>query len=187
MRFFDAHTHIHFATYRDDSREVIARALAAGVWLNTVGTQRDTSRRAVEIANQYPEGVYATVGLHPIHTSQSFHDPEELDTPGSENDNPKATPGLFYCSQEHWNKGFAGRGEEFDVEYYEQLARDSKVVAIGECGVDYYGSEERGAPSEGGSAFGGKREKKLKAGKCRRCYCPAIMRKSPSGGESIND
>lgn len=117
--YFDAHTHAHFAAFKDDSREVIQRALAANVWMINVGTQRDTSARAVEVAHQYPKGVYATVGLHPIHTDASYHDAKELGA----NENAK---------------GFTSRGEEFDYAYYKKLAEDSKVVAIGECGLDYY-------------------------------------------------
>ena len=116
MKLFDCHTHVHFAAFEKDYREAIRRALDVGIKMITVGTQRDTSRRAVEVANEYPNGVYAAVGLHPVHTEKSYHDPKELGG----------------------GAGFTSRGEEFDYEYYKKLAADSKVVAIGECGLDYY-------------------------------------------------
>jgi len=124
-KFFDAHTHVNFSAFRDDWKAVVRRALDKSVWFNTVGTQKDTSRRAVEIANEYPEGIYATVGLHPIHTSKSFYDASELGAPSTGS------------GQGSEIKGFMSRGEEFDYEYYKKLALDPKVVAIGECGLDY--------------------------------------------------
>ena len=127
----DIHTHTQFAAFKDDWKEVIDRALANNVWLVNVGTQKDTSRRAVEIANEFKAGVYATVGLHPIHTSKSYHDEQELGSPStSSGQNLKGV------------EGFVSRGEEFDYEYYKKLAQDSKVVGIGECGFDYYRLEE---------------------------------------------
>ncbi len=143
MPFFDSHTHVQFAAFASDSRETIARALKAGVWLINVGTQIDTSRRAVEVAREYSEGVYATVGLHPIHTSKSFHDAQELGLPAQAGDTPDA-------------KGFTSRGEDFDYDAYKELAADPKVVAIGECGLDYYrGAQnvERGAQDKQKNAF----------------------------------
>lgn len=119
MRFIDCHTHAHFSAFDKDSKEVIDRALANNVWLINVGTQKDTSRRAVEVAREYKEGVYATVGLHPTHTARSYHDAQELG--GGEA-----------------AKAFTSRGEEFDYGYYLELAKDPKVVGIGECGLDYY-------------------------------------------------
>lgn len=116
-KYFDAHGHPNFIAYKDDRDEVIQRALDAGVWMNVVGTQKDTSRKAVEIAEKYDEGVYAIVGLHPIHTSKSYHDEEELGEEGKE---------------------FTSRGETFDFDYYRKLAAHPKVVGIGECGLDYY-------------------------------------------------
>ncbi len=113
---FDVHTHVQFAVFKDDYGAVIQRALDKNIWLVNVGTQKDTSAKAVEIAKEFPEGVYAAVGLHPIHTEKSYHDPQEL---GGE-------------------KGLVSREEDFDYEYYKKLAKDSKVVAIGECGLDYY-------------------------------------------------
>ncbi|MBI2640304.1 MAG: TatD family hydrolase [Candidatus Sungbacteria bacterium] len=116
---FDVHTHVQFAAFKDDADSVIRRALDAGVWLVNVGTQADTSAKAIDLAEKYPEGAYATVGLHPLHTEKSHHDAQELGT------TEKALE-------------FTSRGEEFDYEYYKKLAVHPKVVAIGECGLDYY-------------------------------------------------
>ena len=121
--FFDAHAHPNFAAFGKDRDEVIQRALDAGVLVNVVGTQKDTSKAAVELAERY-EGVYATIGLHPIHTGKSFHDEEEL--------------GPSFAEASEGKTGFTSRGEEFDYKYYRKLALHPKVVAIGECGLDYY-------------------------------------------------
>lgn len=123
MKLVDAHTHVQFHAFEADSREVIERAFNAGVWLINVGTQIDTSRKAIALAESYSEGVYAAIGLHPIHTSKSFHDAQEL-------------------GEETGANGFTSRGEEFDSNVYLELAANSKVVAIGECGLDYYRLEK---------------------------------------------
>ncbi|PJC65491.1 MAG: hydrolase TatD [Candidatus Colwellbacteria bacterium CG_4_9_14_0_2_um_filter_50_12] len=115
----DVHTHVQFAAYASDYREVVRRALDDGTWLVNIGTQRDTSAKAVEIAEGYPEGVYAAIGLHPVHTEKSFRDEQELG--GGEA-----------------VKAFTSRGEEVDADFYIKLGRNNKVVAVGECGLDYY-------------------------------------------------
>ena len=69
------------------------------------------------MAREYKEGVYAIIGLHPIHTGASYHDKKELGEEGAE---------------------FTSRGEIFDKEKYKELLKDPKVLAIGECGLDYY-------------------------------------------------
>lgn len=120
MNYFDAHTHTNFVAYDEDRDAVIKRSLDAGVGMNVVGTQLDTSRSAVALAEQY-EGVYATIGLHPVHTAKSYHDTKELGEGGKE---------------------FTSRGEVFDIAAYEALAQSSKVIAIGECGLDYYRVDE---------------------------------------------
>ena len=77
MKYFDAHTHTNFVAYNDDREATILRARDAGVGMNIVGTQFDTSKAAVALAEKY-DNVYATIGLHPIHTSKSYHDEKEL-------------------------------------------------------------------------------------------------------------
>ena len=118
-RLIDVHTHVQFAAYTNDMDAVIKRSLSNGVWLVSVGTQKDTSAKAVEVAEKYKEGVYATIGLHPIHTEKSYHDTKEL--------------GEGVAAKE-----FTSRGEDFDYEYYKKLGGSAKVLAVGECGLDYY-------------------------------------------------
>ena len=116
-KYIDIHSHVNFKAFDEDRDEVIRRALGNDTWVINVGTQIDTSKKAVEIAHQYEQGVYAIIGLHPIHTGASFHDEKELGEGGVE---------------------FASRGEIFDKEKYLELLRDPKVVGVGECGLDYY-------------------------------------------------
>lgn len=118
-RLIDAHTHVQFAAYENDMETVIKRSLDNDIWLVNIGTQKETSAKAVDIANSYKEGVYAAIGLHPIHTERSYHDTQEL---GSGDAVEEIT----------------SRGEKFDYDYYLQLGKNQKVLAIGECGLDYY-------------------------------------------------
>ncbi|MCR4325356.1 MAG: TatD family hydrolase [Patescibacteria group bacterium] len=120
MKYFDAHTHTNFVAYDEDRDAVIRRAKDVGVGMNIVGTQYDTSKAAVELAEKY-DHVYATIGLHPIHTSRSYHDEKELGEGGKE---------------------FTSRGEQFDAARYEELGKSKRVIAIGECGLDYYRVDE---------------------------------------------
>src|SRR3989338_5427348 len=123
--FIDIHSHINFNAFKDDADAVIQRTLDGSVWTILVGSQIDTSRRAVMYAEKYPEGVYAAVGLHPIHLSDAYVDAKEIDA--GEN-----VP------------GFQTRVERFSYDAYRPLAQHPKTVAIGECGLDYYRIMEHG-------------------------------------------
>jgi len=61
----DTHAHIHDPRFDSDRDAVIERARNAGVdVMVTVGTDLDTSRAAISLAEQYAF-IYATVGVHP--------------------------------------------------------------------------------------------------------------------------
>ncbi|HOZ36993.1 MAG TPA: TatD family hydrolase [bacterium] len=111
----DSHAHVNFNAYKDDGDAVIRRSLDQDIWLINVGSQYDTSKHALEIANQYDEGVYAAIGLHPIHLSHTEVDEEEIH--------------------------FQTREEQFDENKYQALIdadKNHKIVAVGEIGLDYY-------------------------------------------------
>lgn len=107
----DTHCHVHFNAYKNDSDEVIRRALAEKVAMIAVGTQSTTSKNAIATAEKY-DGVWASVALHPNHLYEMYID--EAESP------------------------FRSREEDFDSAYYRALALHTKCVAIGECGIDYF-------------------------------------------------
>lgn len=95
----DTHCHLNFKAFEKDYDQVIKEAFEAGVTkIINVGTKIDSSKRAVELSEQY-ENLYAIVGVHPHHADK------------------------------------IEKGWEIELE---QLAKHPKVVAIGECGMDYY-------------------------------------------------
>jgi len=112
----DTHAHLNFNSFKDDLEKVIGRCLAENIWVVNVGTKYETSRRAVEIAEKYKKGVFAAIGLHPIH----------LET------------GLVKIKMDSDEGNFSPKGESFEKERYKKLAKSKKVVAIGEIGLDYY-------------------------------------------------
>jgi TatD DNase family protein len=65
IMFIDSHAHLDMPHFDADRDAVIARAREAGVTaILTLGVDRDSSQRAVALAQQYA-GVFAAVGIHP--------------------------------------------------------------------------------------------------------------------------
>lgn len=65
IKLIDTHLHLDFDAFDADRDQVVERAVATGVIrMITIGINRETSRRAVALAEQY-EAVYAAVGIHP--------------------------------------------------------------------------------------------------------------------------
>ncbi|MEK7608060.1 MAG: TatD family hydrolase [Patescibacteria group bacterium] len=108
----DAHSHPQFLSYDGDRDAVMSRLLESGTGVVAVGTQVSTSKQAIVLSEQYPDFVWAAAGFHPGHLrSDWYHDTNEQKE----------------SAQEVFNK-----------EELRTLVRHPKVVAIGECGFDYY-------------------------------------------------
>ena len=109
----DTHAHLDYTDYDPDRAEVIARATDAGVTeIISIGTRIDSSTRAVELAENFPN-IWATVGIHPCEVEGTpYFAPEDV------------------------------------VERLRALAQSSRVVAIGEIGLDYHRLPENPAEAE---------------------------------------
>jgi len=106
LKYFDIHSHLNFRDFNSDRKEIIEKMKEEGVMTITVGTDLESSKEAIELAEK--EEMFATIGLHP-------------------NDYK----------------------EGFDFNEYKKLAEHPKVVAIGECGLDYFRTEETEENKEG--------------------------------------
>jgi TatD DNase family protein len=114
----DTHAHVNFNAFKDDADEVIRRSIKEGVFMINVGSQYSTSVRALKYAKKYKSGVWTAVGIHPIQLKKQtfvYRDGNELPV-----------------------EEIKTNGEEFNHDKYFELAKNSKVVAIGEVGLDYH-------------------------------------------------
>jgi TatD DNase family protein len=95
----ETHAHLDYPDFAADFDDVLRRANEAGVTrVITIGTSVESSRRAVELAEKYPN-IFAVIGVHPTYVEESG---EDVITP------------------------------------LRELAKNPRVVAIGETGLDYH-------------------------------------------------
>ena len=121
MKYVDIHGHVHFKAYDVDRVDVISRCIENQVGVINVGTDFESSVSAVELAKQN-ENMWAIIGLHPVHTGCSYNDPAETGIKDEGMSDIKSY-------------------QNFDATKFSELAKEKKVVAIGECGLDYFHSE----------------------------------------------
>lgn len=73
--FYDTHAHLDYPDYAGDIQQVIERATSAGITkVISIGTDLESSRRAIRLAEQFPQ-VFAAVGWHPTNANEA---PEDL-------------------------------------------------------------------------------------------------------------
>src|SRR5438128_3875596 len=95
----ETHAHLDYPDFANDLKDVLRRAVDAGVTrIITIGTSVESSRRAIDLAEKYP-AVYAAIGVHPTYVEEAE---EDVITP------------------------------------LRELAKNPRVVAIGETGLDYH-------------------------------------------------
>ncbi|MDP2934619.1 MAG: TatD family hydrolase [bacterium] len=109
----DTHCHLNFKDFDSDRDEIIERCLKNGIEIINIGVNYKTSQEVIKITQKYKKGVYATVALHP-HDVTGCLSAEVLTKAGEKRER-----------------------EEFDYDKFLKLAKNRKVVAIGETGLDY--------------------------------------------------
>ena len=73
-QLIETHAHLDYPDFAPDFDDILRRATDAGVTrIITIGTSVESSRRAVELAEKYPN-VYAVIGVHPTYVEESGED-----------------------------------------------------------------------------------------------------------------
>src|ERR1700726_3214525 len=95
----ETHAHLDYPDFANDFDDVLRHATDAGVTrIITIGTSVESSRRAVQLAEKYPN-IFAVIGVHPT---------------------------------------YALEAEEDVITPLRELAKNPRVVAMGEIGLDYH-------------------------------------------------
>lgn len=100
FEYFDIHSHLYFKDFDEDREKEIEKLKKEKIGTITVGTDFDSSKTAVEMAEKH-ENLFACIGQHPGDLKEDSMFDDRLNI----------------------------------------LADNTKVVAIGECGLDYYRME----------------------------------------------
>jgi len=69
--FFDTHAHLDYPDFAGDFAQLVERAQSAGiVKMISIGTDLESSARAIKLAEQHP-CIYAVTGWHPSHAHEA--------------------------------------------------------------------------------------------------------------------
>ena len=70
----ETHAHLDYPDFANDFDEVLGRATEAGVTrIITIGTSVESSRRAVDLAEKYPN-IFSVIGVHPTYAAEADED-----------------------------------------------------------------------------------------------------------------
>jgi TatD DNase family protein len=135
--FYDTHAHLDFPDFALDVAAVIERAAAAGITrILAVGTDLDSSRRAITLAESYPS-VFAVVGWHPTEAAKA---PPDLSAQLERLARHPKVAGLGETGLDyrHLPSQEAGRATDEDAGYKAQQARvfAQHLEAAAACGLN---------------------------------------------------
>ena len=70
----DTHSHLIFSNYDKDRDKVMKKCLNNNLWMINVGTDYESSKKAIEISKRYSQGVFTSVGIHPENIGKEIFD-----------------------------------------------------------------------------------------------------------------
>lgn len=131
MVLTDTHTHLYSEAFDEDRKEMMSRAMQAGVKRFFVPAIDSTYTQAMlDLETAYSENVFLMMGLHPTHVKENYK--EEL-----EHVERMLSQHTFYAIGEigidlYWDKTFFKQQQEA-FRYQIQLAKKNKLPIVIHC------------------------------------------------------
>ena len=123
MELFDNHAHYNDEKFNEDRDEIIKKIYKSGVTkFMCAGYSLESSKKALEIAENY-DFIYTTAGISPNDIPGNIQD-DDLEGKSEQEIQELFTKSIQIVDNE--------------LQEIENLAKNKKVVAIGEIGLDYY-------------------------------------------------
>lgn len=123
MNLFDSHSHYNDEKFNEDRDEIIKKIYKSGVTkFMCAGYSLESSKKALEIAENY-DFIYTTAGISPNDIPGNIQD-DDLEGKSEQEIQELFTKSIQIVDNE--------------LQKIENLAKNKKVVAIGEIGLDYY-------------------------------------------------
>jgi TatD DNase family protein len=130
MRFVDAHIHLADKDYAQNITEIVQEAKQLGVAAMVANSMDlETSHRSLKLAEDYPDHVYAALGIHPWNTKQ-LADNEVQETVNLILENAQNRQRVVAVGEIGLDASYSGNGEPTEIQmqvFHEMLAVAEKT------------------------------------------------------------
>ena len=129
LRFVDAHIHLSDSDYAQNVGEIVEEAKQLGVFaLVANAMDLESSRRSLKLTEEYPDHVYAALGIHPWNTKKLAPN-ETQDTIDLIFENAENKQRLVAVGEIGLDATYAGNGEPTEIQmqvFHEMLSAAEK-------------------------------------------------------------
>jgi len=129
LRFLDAHIHLSDSDYAQNVGKIVEEAMQLGVFALVANSMDlESSRKSLQLAEEYPDHVYAAVGIHPWNTNKLAPN-ETQDTIDLIFENAENKQRLVAVGEIGLDATYSGNGEPTEIQmhvFHEMLSAAEK-------------------------------------------------------------
>ncbi len=127
--YIDLHSHLQFDDFENDREDIISEMRAKNVISLLIGTDNKSSKKAIELAEKYPDIFWAVPGIHPLYAEQD-KEIQYLDK-------------VFFQNKINKDKDKDKEKDKDKKKQKENKNNFKKIIGVGEIGLDFFREENQ--------------------------------------------